>query len=145
MSELHPRKGLTDADHCLKLPHSDRNAVARVSQLLLFVGLCTISHVQSLQFLSSQGGKTRVDLCLCIANVLLEQFEGQLIGLCFAGDSALVQVEDVRGYSRIVLCSIQVSDYEDAIEARKDGGLKLDLFSNLLELIIPTVDRIGSC
>lgn len=144
MPELHPCEGLTDADDCLQLPHSDRNAVPRVSQLLLLVGLCAVCHVQSLELLSGQGGKTRVDLGLSVADVLLEQLEGKLCSICFPSDSALVQVEDVRGDPCIVFCSIQVSDYEDAVETGKDGGLELDLLTDLLELVVPAVDRIGS-
>lgn len=51
----------------------------------------------------------------------------------------------MRGDPCIVLCSVQISDYEDAIKTREDSGLKLDLLADLLELVVPAVDRISSC
>ena len=57
----------------------------------------------------------------------------------------LVDVEDVGGNQIVGLFRIYVSNDEDAVETGEDGVLQFDLFLNLLEVVIPAEDGIGSC
>lgn len=60
-------------------------------------------------------------------------------------DSPLVQVQNVIGDSEVVLRSVDVLNNEDAVETGEDGCLEFDLFGDLFELVIASVDRVSGC
>jgi hypothetical protein len=57
----------------------------------------------------------------------------------------LMQAKDVTRNSLIVFRCVDIFHDEDAIKARQNSCLELDLLSNLFELIIASVNGIGSC
>ena len=54
-----------------------------------------------------------------------------------------MDVEDVRGNLVVDFLVVDVSDNEDAVKTGKNGVLQLDLFLDLLEVVVSSEDGVG--
>lgn len=65
------------------------------------------------------------------------------ISFLVALNAALMKVKDVGGNSHIVLFGVDVPNHKDTVEPGQYRCLKLNLFCDLLTIVISTENRIG--
>ena len=141
--ESHPSEGLAEPDDGLELPDGDGYGVACLREQFVFLGLLAVGDVDALQLFAGAGREPRVDLAPGVPDILFEQVEGEINGVVGLVDAALVEVQDVRGHSHVVLGGVDVPHHEDAVESGEDGGLQLDLLGYLLQVVVPAEDGVG--
>ena len=57
----------------------------------------------------------------------------------------LMQIQNMSGNFFIDLSRVDIVDHKDTVKTRQDGGLKLYLLRNVLQMLHSSKDRVSCC